>query len=166
MTEPVRVQIQMRILTREGQRALDKFGRQRIIFDWSATGATPSGIEITSVIWDNYKRHHKRSATDAESIEQARASLHLAELFSEQPPVSRKMRDSETIRQPIPALAGRGQKEPTRRARKARKNRAAPRSKKSRKHRAHTAANNRMDSNRKKQRRKGVSRRSKNKRST
>lgn len=166
MTEPVQVQIQMRILTREGQRALEKLGRQRIIFDWSATGATPSGIQITSVIWDNYKRHHRRSATDAESIEQARESLHLAELFSEQAPVSRKMRDSETIRKPIPALAGRGQEKPARRQRKTAKNRVAARSKKSGKHRAHTAAKNRMGKNRKKQRRRRVSRHSKNRKRT
>lgn len=158
MTEPVRVQVRIRILTREGDRIYKKRGRKQILLDWAATGKTPEGIEITEVTWQNYNRwSEERVADDKKSIELARETLHLAELFSAAFPSFSSVGPSQGARPPAKAPAGhRRRKLPRRKA--SRKSGTPKSARKSAKHRTHRKSRNRMASHRAKLRRKGLAR--------
>ena len=164
MSEPVRVQVKMRVFSAYGERYLERRGRDNVLADWAATGKTPDGIEISAVTWDNYRRKKgERTAETPDQIERARTSLHLADLYQAKKPENRAMRDREALRQPLPAPVRRRSEKPSRRKRKKAANRAKKGARKPAKSRAHPAAENRVAAHRKKQRRVGIPRHRKDK---
>lgn len=160
MSEPVDIQVAVRILKRKSGRPISKEVIREAVKIWACTGKPPIGFEITSVSWNNYEREKgERIAEDEESIEEARRTLHLCELFQEIKVVIRKVgRGKAKGRSKLTPVRHRREKAGNEPAKK-----ANARPKKSKQRHSHAASKRRMGAGRKVQRRKGIPRHRKNK---
>ena len=83
MSEPVSIQIRVRVARTRSGRKPTKAVIDEAVKVWAETGEAPRGFEISSVTWHNYKRKvPERTASNEEAIELARESLHLSEALS------------------------------------------------------------------------------------
>lgn len=79
--DPVAVQVSVRAPRIPGVKFSPKL-LEEVMLKWADTGEVPDGFEIASVEWENYGRFkERRYARDEESIEEARITLKLGQLF-------------------------------------------------------------------------------------
>lgn len=179
MSEPVAVQVRVKVQKRKSGRPLSKALMQEAVQVWADSGEAPKGFTIEAVTWFNYARESQapKTASDPEGIEEARRTLHLGELFREIPPTitgeGLATPEEEEAREVEIGQVGEGEGEgrrkkatPRRRRKKrgARRKKTHARTAKSRRARPHSKAKKRMGKNRAKRGRPRLARRSKNKR--
>lgn len=69
----VRVQIHVRFKRPSGMKITAEFLKE-LVEEWAETGETPTGVEITPVVWSGPGRREKR-AVDAHEIDEVRDKL-------------------------------------------------------------------------------------------